>query len=546
MANIIKPPCDEGVILSGGAVVGCRPAQRRWILAATILASSMAFIDGTAVNVALPFLQQSLGATAIGVQWVIEGYSLFLSALLLVGGSLGDHSGRRKIFLAGVTIFALASVGCGLAGSVGQLILARAIQGIGGALLVPGSLSIISASFAVEERGKAIGTWSGFSAITTALGPVVGGWLIENVSWRAVFFINLPLALAVIIISLCCVPESRDREAAGALDWWGAILATAGLGGLVYGLVESPSMGFRARPVILALSLGVVALVAFLIYESRTPRPMLPLNLFRSRNFSGANLLTLLLYAALSSVLFFLPLNLIQVQNYSATAAGAAFLPFILIMFLLSRWAGGLVDRFGPRMALVVGPLICAAGYGAFMLPGIGGSHSGRYNWSGFNWSGSYWTTFFPAIVILGVGMAISVAPLTTTVMTSVSEAHAGIASGINNAVSRTAGLLAIAVLGIVMLQTFARGFEPGLAAIDIPAPARAQLIMQEVRLAGIELPAELSAAQKSQIETVIGVSFVRGFRLVSLIGAALAAAGGLAAGLMIQPGKGKGNGSRS
>src|SRR5256714_14644232 len=359
MANIGRQPCDEGVIRSGRAAKPCSKASGPWVLAATILGSSMAFIDGTVVNVALPALQSDLHATVPDVQWVVESYALFLAALLLVGGSLGDHFGRRLAFVIGVCLFAIASVGCGLALNVNQLIAARAVQGVGGALLVPGSLAIISASFDEERRGQAIGTWSGFTAITTAFGPVLGGWLIEHVSWRAVFFINVPIALVVVLISLRHVAESSDEEKA-RVDWIGAILAVLGLAALVYGLIESSRLGVTNRSVGIVLVLAVVLLIVFIFVEARRPHPMLPLALFRSPVFAGTNLLTFLLYAALSGTLFFLPLNLIQVQHYSPTAAGAVLLPFIIIMSLLSRWSGGLVVRYGPKLPLVIGPLIAA------------------------------------------------------------------------------------------------------------------------------------------------------------------------------------------
>ena len=519
MANVIREPCDEGAILSRKSVASCTRRQGKWILAATILASSMAFIDGTVVNVALPSLQKNLNATVIGVQWVVEAYSLFLSALLLVGGSLGDRYGRKLIFLIGITLFALASVACGLAVSIDQLIAARAVQGIGGALLVPGSLAIISASFPPDQRGRAIGTWSGFSAMTTAIGPVLGGWLIEHVSWRAVFFINVPFAAAVVAISFWHVAESRDTDETGPLDWLGAVFATIGLGGLVYGLIESSRAGFGNANVIRALVIGIVFLAAFLFNETRVRNPMLPLRLFRSRNFSGANLLTLLLYAALGGSLFFLTLNLIQVQGYSATAAGAAFLPFVLIMFSLSRWSGGLVDRFGARLPLVIGPLIAAIGFAMFMLPGH---------------STNYWSSFFPAVVVLGLGMAVSVAPLTTTVMGSVKEQQAGVASGINNAVSRMAGLLAIAIFGVVMLQTFSRNLDRRLADIPISNEARQLLLEQRIRLAAVELPPNLNPDIRRQLEQAVTDSFVSGYRRIMLMAAGMAAASAVSSWFLI------------
>jgi EmrB/QacA subfamily drug resistance transporter len=491
----------------------------RWILAATILASSMAFIDGTVVNVALPFLQQQLNATAIGVQWVVESYSLFLAALLLVGGSLGDHYGRRKIFLVGVFIFAISSAACGFSQSIGQLIVARAIQGVGGALLVPGSLAIISAAFDEDKRGRAIGTWSGFSAITTAIGPVLGGWLVEHFSWRAVFFLNLPFAVAVVVISLWRVPETREKDVHGPLDWIGASLATLGLGGIVYGLIESSRMGFSNPVVMLCLVAGLAVTILFVVVETRVKNPMVPLGLFRSRNFAGANLLTLFLYAALSGTFFFFTLNLIQVQGYSATAAGSALLPFVVIMFSLSRWSGGLVDRFGPKLPLTIGPIVVAVGFTLFSLPGV---------------DSNYWKTFFPAVIVLGLGMAISVAPLTTTVMGSVNTEQAGVASGINNAVSRGAGLLAVAVFGVVMLYSFGHGLSTRLAQLPLDNEARSSVEKQFVQLGGIKTPEALEPAIKEQVKSEIKSAFVSSFRLIMFVSAGLALASSLSSWLLI------------
>jgi len=518
MSAILREPCDESVIRSGLASAPCSKLAGRWVLVATTLASSMAFIDGTVVNVALPALQTNLNATIVDVQWVIEAYSLLLAALLLAGGSLGDHYGRRRIFLFGVTLFACASAWCGLAPDIHQLIIARAVQGLGAALLVPGSLAIISSSFPENERGRAIGTWSGFSAITTAIGPVIGGWLIEHVSWRAVFFINIPIASLIILISLRWVPESSDKQSK-RLDWWGAVLVTLGLGALVYALIESSQLGFGDRSVVAALVAAGALLAMFLVIETRVPDPMLPLDLFRSRTFTGANLLTLLLYGALGGALFFLPLNLIQIQQYSATEAGAAFLPFVLIIFLLSRWAGGLVEKYGPKIPLVVGPLIAGLGFALFTLPGV---------------NAGYWQDFFPAVVVLGTGMAVSVAPLTTTVMNSVSQNRVGIASGVNNAVARGAGLLAIAVFGIVMLHSFNHSLDRRLAGWKLPASAWQSLQAQRTKLAALSLPQELDEMTRKMIGRSIAESFVDAFRLIMAIGATLAVTGGIVAFLLI------------
>ena len=503
----IKSPSKElGTRFVPGTLQPCRAP---WVLIATILASSMAFIDGTVINVALPALQSALHASAKDIQWVVESYALLLASLLLLGGSLGDLYGRRKIFLCGVLLFAIGSSWCGLASSITFLIIARGVQGIGAAFLVPGSLAIISASYTESERGRAIGTWSGFTAITAAIGPVLGGWLVEYASWRWVFFINLPIASIVILLSLWRVPESRDEAANKRLDWQGAGLVTFGLGGITYALINGSATGSGHEPAIWILGLaGVGALLCFLFVEARSTAPMVSLHLFRSRDFSGANLLTFLLYAPLSGILFFFPLDLIQVQHYSATQAGAALLPLILLIFVLSRWSGGLLARYGARLPLTVGSLVAAAGFALFLRPGIGGT---------------YWNTFFPAVVVLGIGMATSVAPLTTAVMESVPSGEAGVASGVNNAVSRIAGLLAVAVFGLVLTAGFNRTLDRSLSRMRLSPSVRQSVERQRLKLAGAQIGEPL-------VMHAFDEAFVSGYRDVIWISVGMALLSALSA----------------
>ncbi len=480
----------------------------------------MAFIDGTVVTVALPVLQSTFRASVADVQWIIESYALLLSSLLLAGGAAGDLFGRRLVYIAGTTLFALASVFCGLSTDIRMLIVSRAVQGIGAALLVPGSLAIISASFEEKDRGRAIGTWSGFTSITAAIGPVLGGWLVEHASWRWIFFINVPVAIVVLVLVTQHVPESKGGKRDRRLDWIGAALASVGLGGMVFGLIESSARGWRDPTVAGSMIGGFIALAGFLFRETRAPNPMLPLDLFRSRNFSGANLLTLFQYAALSGALFFLPFELVQVQGYTPTQAGAALLPFILIMFVLSRWSGGLVRRVGAKLPLVVGPIITVLAFALLTM-----QTEGR----------SYWTTFFPGIIVLGFGMALVVAPLTTTVMNAVPQDRAGIASGVNNAVSRVAGLLAVAIFGILLVSVFNHRLDRSLHTLDLAPGVRHSIEEQRTKLAAIEMPPGIAPGQAEGIRETIGRSYTAGFRSVMLLSSLLSLLSALWAWLIIR-----------
>ena len=447
----------------------------------------MVFVDGSVVNIALPVVQRELRATISQAQWVVEAYVLFLASLLLVGGTLSDRLGRRPSFAAGIGVFTLASLGCGLAPDIQTLIVARVGQGVGGALLVPNSLALLRAVFSDRQRGRAVGTWSSGIAISSALGLVVGGWIVDHGSWRWVFFLNAPLALVVLSVVYWRIPDSPASRASaptGKLDWPGALLVTLGLGSLVYGLLEAPQLGFRHPFVFGALALSGGVLAGFLLVERSSPAPMLPLDLFRSRTFRGVNLLTLLLYAALGGSLFFLPFCLIQVHGYSAAQAGAAFLPMSAIMFAGSRWAGGLVARTGARRPLLIGPCVAAGGYAILALL----SHESHY-----------WHGFFPGIVVVATGMMITVAPLTSTVLGAVDQQYAGLASGLNSAVSRTASLLAIAVLGIVAVGVF------------------------NAQLAAAQAPAGLDEQLQAALEGAIDGSFVTSFQWLMAIASGLA-----------------------
>jgi EmrB/QacA subfamily drug resistance transporter len=404
----------------------------RWVLLATVLGSAIASIDATVVGIALPAIGRDFHATLGALQWVVTGYTLTLAGLLLMAGALGDKYGRKKVFVIGVAWFAIASLLCGVAPSVGFLIGARALQGVGAALLTPGSLAILEAVFRPEDRGKAIGAWSGFSGVGTAVGPFLGGWLVAAASWRWIFAINLPISVVVVAVTLRHVPESRDPAATGPIDIAGGALVTLGLIGLTYGLIEGPG-GHWADPLVLAALLGGLLLLAtFIWWEHHTPSPMLPLNLFRSGQFTSANVVTFVVYGGIGGALFLLPIQLQEVSGYSALESGIALLPVTVITLALSQRSGALADKIGPRLQMSVGPVLVGVGLGLFTL---------------ITESGNYLTEVLPGVVVFGFGLAVAVAPLTSTVLAAVPAEHAGMASAVNNDVARAAALIAVALL---------------------------------------------------------------------------------------------------
>jgi EmrB/QacA subfamily drug resistance transporter len=453
----------------------------RWVLVATVLGSGMAFLDATVVNIALPHIGDEFHASAASLQWIVNGYTLSLASLILLGGSLGDRFGRRRVFVVGVVWFAIASLLCGVAPDVRMLIAARVLQGVGGALLAPGSLAIIEASFHPDDRARAIGAWSGLGGVAGAVGPFLGGWLVQAATWRLVFLINVPVALLVCIVTLRRVPESRNADAARSLDVLGVITAAVGLAGLTYGFTAWPERGGSSPVVIGALALGVAGFVAFTLVELHTSEPMLPLGIFRSRAFTAANLVTFAVYAALGGVLFLVVLNLQVVVRFTALSAGVSMLPVTVLMLLFSARAGALAQRIGPRIPMTVGPIICAC---ALLLFSRISAHS------------TYVRDVLPAVLIMGLGLSLTVAPLTATALGAVDERHAGIASGVNNAVARAAGLLAVAILPL------AAGLGDGslTAPADLgPMYRRAMLICAGMLLAGaliafISIPTKLRA----------------------------------------------------
>jgi EmrB/QacA subfamily drug resistance transporter len=503
MVGLARPPCDVGVIQATPAFdAALSPRRKRLTLAATIIGSSMAFIDGSVVNIALPGIQHALNADAAATQWIVNAYLLLLGAFVLIGGSAADLYGRRRIFVLGVMVFTAASIACGLSPNITVLIVSRAVQGFGAALLTPASLAMLGATFDEHERSQAIGIWAGAGALMSAAGPLLGGWLVDQVSWRPIFLLNVPLAIAAAGLAVHFSCESRDPHAK-QLDWSGAATAAIGLAAITWGLSAIPALGFLEKTVLAALGVGTTFLILFVAIEARLrERAMMPLSLYQSLNFSASNALTLLLYFALGGALYYLPFGLIRLGGYTATQAGAALLPFALIVGFGASFAGSLADRLGPRLLLTVGPIITACGLAMLAL---------------VDFRESYWTGVFPPIFLQGVGTAITVPPLTSTVMAAAGKTHAGIASGVSNAVARVAGLLAVAALGAALFANFSYHLSRA-------GPAQANEALNAV----------MSGQPGANGEAI--AAFERALSMVMLVTASCAALAGVAGGLWIEP----------
>lgn len=487
------------------------------ILAATIIGAGMVYLDGTVVTVALPQIQKELQASVSGLQWLIDVYILFLSVPILVAGSLSDRYGRKKLFNIGLIGFTLASLACGAAADIYQLNIARIFQGISGAIMLPGSLAILNATFPPETRGRTVGTWSAFTPLTTAIGPLLGGWLVDNISWRAAFYINLPLGLLTLFLSWRYIPESKSDQVSESLDWLGAFLVTVGLASLIYSLIEGARRGWADPLVLTAIVVSILFLLSFGLVETRIKHPMIPLALFKHRVFAGVTLMTFILYFAMSGVFFFLTLNLQQIQEFSATLAGAAFMPIIILLFLMSRWSGYLADTRGPRLPLIVGPAVIAIGFFVYMIPGEGAN---------------YWLTFLPATIIFGLGLGITVAPLTSLALGAVPRHLSGLASGVSNAAARIASMLAVAILGALMVLQFSASLEVKTQPLPLSPQERLLLEEEKLKLGGAEAPASVGPELRLQVETAIDEAFVDAFRLImglcgilALVSAAVSAA---------------------
>ncbi len=493
------------------------------VLVATILAPSMVFMVSTSLSVALPAIQRDLQASGTDIIWIINAYSLLQAAFIFISGSLGDHFGRRRFYIIGILLFSLASFFCGTAQSANVLILARAAQGMGSGMMITCSLAIVAVYFAHHRRSWSIGMWSAFTMLISGAGPILGGWLTEVGLWRVIFLINLLLGPLTIVVLLLYVQESYDDEAPQELDMTGTALSTLALLLAGFFFIEGPRRGFDDPTVLLAGAAAIVILPAFIWFEGHSDHPMMPLNLFRSRTFTGANTLTLLLYGAINGVLFFLPLDLIQVQGYSESAVGMAMLPMTLLMVGISFVINRVVDRYGPRLPLICGPLVI--GCAMLLLSALEVSHG----------QATYVQTLLPSMCLFGIGMGITLAPLTTAVMTSVNEHYAGMASGLNNTVSRSAQILAIAIMGSIVILVFQNALLGDPVVTALPDDARAFIVAESVRLAETPLPAGISPHQDAELRQVIRRSFSDSIRIIMLISAGLSFAAGALATKLIE-----------
>jgi len=499
------------------ANVTLRSPTGKWIMASVILASAMAFIDGSALNVALPSLQKDLNATGADLFWILNSYLLMLAALILTGGSLGDKLGRKKIFMSGIAIFIVGSVSCGLAPSVPYLVGFRAVQGLGGALMIPGSLSIITSSFE-KERGKAIGTWSAVTTLVTVGGPILGGALADAGLWRLIFFINVPIGIASLIILWFKVPESRDAQSDDSVDYYGSITIIAGLALLTYGFLKIPNIGFNNAQVYFSIGAGIIVLILFVLIEKRSNHPMMPLQLFKNKTFTGANLLTFFLYAGLFAGMLFLTLNMVQIQGYSQLQAGLTLLPFTILIILFSRWSGTLSDKYGPRRFLIGGPLLVAIGL--LMLSFVKNT----------NGPSDFWVTYFPGILIFGLGMSLTVTPLTSTVMGALPNHYSGTASGINNAISRISNVFTNAIVGALAILFFTGYLNNEVTRISLKKNIKTKVIQQAANLGDAKVPPEVLDKNKKEVAHLYREGFIQTYTKVMQISAAMAFAGALMA----------------
>jgi len=505
------------------ATVRLGSTEGRWVMASTILASAMAFIDGTALNVVLPALQKSLNATGTDLFWLLNAYLLILASLILIGGSLGDKLGRKKIYMIGIFIFIMGSAACGFAPNVPVLIACRVIQGLGGSLMIPGSLSLISSSIDESEKGKAIGTWSAVTTIVTMGGPVIGGALADAGLWRYIFFINVPIGIVALLILWKKVAESKEADADPVLDYPAVITTALGLALLTFGFLRIPTVGFGNIQAYGALIAGAILLVAFVMRERKTAHPMMPLRLFANRTFSGANLLTFFLYAGLGVGMLFLSLDLVQAQGYSQLQSGLTFLPFTLLMIGIARLAGSWADKSGPRLLLIAGPAITGAG---LLLLSFTGQTNGPSD---------YWTSFFPGILVFGLGMSLTVAPLTTAVMRSVEDEYSGIASGVNNAMTRISNVFANAIFGALAVLLFTGSLSNKLGRLSLDEKSKQAAIAQAVNLGNAKTPAGISGHDKTVIEDAYHAGFIDTYGKIMRLASALAFLGALMTVLLIK-----------